>query len=113
MQAFGRHLGIAFQCVDYLFGIWGDETGAGKPALSDIRARKVTLPVAAALAERTPQSESLRGLHRRQTVARDWTVHQARRHTETALEHLSLVHPAPVPAAELADLAQLLTCRDH
>ncbi|MEE1821069.1 polyprenyl synthetase family protein [Streptomyces sp. BE20] len=42
LRAFGRHLGIAFQCADDLLGIWGDEQVTGKPALSDLRRRKVS-----------------------------------------------------------------------
>jgi len=43
---YGRHLGLAFQLVDDVLGIWGDPTITGKPARSDLRARKTSLPVA-------------------------------------------------------------------
>jgi len=47
---FGDHLGIAFQAVDDLLGIWGDPAVTGKPVGSDLLAHKKALPVAAAMA---------------------------------------------------------------
>ncbi|MFB0614543.1 polyprenyl synthetase family protein [Streptomyces sp. AGS-58] len=45
----GRHLGIAFQLVDDVLGIWGDPAVTGKPVGGDLRERKKTYPVLAAL----------------------------------------------------------------
>lgn len=45
----GRHLGIAFQVVDDVLGIWGDPAVTGKPVHGDLRERKKTFPVLAAL----------------------------------------------------------------
>ncbi|MFI6357503.1 polyprenyl synthetase family protein [Streptomyces sp. NPDC050743] len=45
----GRHLGIAFQLVDDVLGIWGDPAVTGKPVDGDLRQRKKTYPVLAAL----------------------------------------------------------------
>ncbi|MFG2788010.1 polyprenyl synthetase family protein [Streptomyces sp. NPDC048419] len=45
----GRHLGIAFQIVDDVLGIWGDPAVTGKPVYGDLRERKKTYPVLAAL----------------------------------------------------------------
>jgi geranylgeranyl diphosphate synthase type I len=49
MSRTGRDLGIAFQATDDMLGIWGDPAVTGKPVLSDLRRRKKTLPVVAAL----------------------------------------------------------------
>lgn len=49
LAAFGEHLGTAFQVVDDLLGIWGTPDLTGKPVLSDLRSRKKSLPVVAAL----------------------------------------------------------------
>jgi geranylgeranyl diphosphate synthase, type I len=49
LQAYGEQLGLAFQLVDDLLGIWGDAELTGKPVGSDLRARKKSLPVAYAL----------------------------------------------------------------
>ncbi|MFI1363645.1 polyprenyl synthetase family protein [Streptomyces griseochromogenes] len=45
----GRHLGVAFQLVDDVLGIWGDSAVTGKPVGGDLRERKKTFPVLAAL----------------------------------------------------------------
>jgi geranylgeranyl diphosphate synthase type I len=50
LRDFGRHLGVAFQAVDDLLGIWGDPETTGKPAGNDIRQRKKSMPIVAALA---------------------------------------------------------------
>jgi geranylgeranyl diphosphate synthase type I len=49
LLGFGMHLGLAFQHVDDLLGIWGDPAVTGKPAFSDLQQAKKTLPVIAAL----------------------------------------------------------------
>ena len=45
LTRYGHDLGIAFQLVDDLLGIWGDPRVTGKPVGSDLRARKNSLPV--------------------------------------------------------------------
>jgi geranylgeranyl diphosphate synthase, type I len=46
----GADLGIAFQAIDDLLGIWGDPALTGKPVHGDLTRRKKTLPVVAAAA---------------------------------------------------------------
>src|SRR5437868_1081579 len=48
MYDMGLSLGLAYQMVDDLLGIWGDPAVTGKPVFSDLRAGKKTLPVLAA-----------------------------------------------------------------
>ncbi|MCX5339003.1 polyprenyl synthetase family protein [Streptomyces atratus] len=55
----GRHLGVAFQAVDDLLGIWGDPQVTGKPVHSDLRRLKKTYPVLAALATDHPAARRL------------------------------------------------------
>jgi geranylgeranyl diphosphate synthase type I len=62
LERFGSQLGLAFQAVDDLLGIWGNPEQTGKPAWSDIRQHKKTLPIAAALANRSAGSEELAAL---------------------------------------------------
>ncbi|AEM84865.1 polyprenyl synthetase family protein [Streptomyces violaceusniger] len=50
----GRHMGVAFQVADDLLGIWGDPAVTGKPVHRDLRQRKKTFPVLAALSARGP-----------------------------------------------------------
>ena len=45
LSAYGGHLGMAFQLIDDLLGIWGQPAFTGKPVYSDLRSRKKTLPV--------------------------------------------------------------------
>jgi len=63
LAGFGRHLGLAFQLVDDLLGIWGSPDVTGKPVCSDLRARKNTLPVVAALGAGNHAAERLRALY--------------------------------------------------
>jgi geranylgeranyl diphosphate synthase type I len=48
-REFGRHIGLAFQAVDDILGIWGDSAVTGKPVGDDLLSRKMTCPVIAAL----------------------------------------------------------------
>ena len=45
LQTYGAEIGLAFQLVDDLLGIWGDPAVTGKPVFSDLRSRKKSLPV--------------------------------------------------------------------
>jgi geranylgeranyl diphosphate synthase type I len=65
LASYGQHLGQAFQAVDDLLGIWGDPLTTGKPVLSDLRTRKKSLPVLAALASRASAGRTLRTLYAR------------------------------------------------
>lgn len=65
LARFGRHLGLAYQLRDDLLGIWGDPHRTGKPAGADLRRRKKSLPVVAALAANNDASERLRVLYSR------------------------------------------------
>src|SRR5450755_1312578 len=62
LAGFGAHIGQAFQLTDDLLGIWGAPDVTGKPVQSDLRARKKSLPVVAALNSGTPEGRELAGL---------------------------------------------------
>ncbi|WP_346776662.1 polyprenyl synthetase family protein [Streptomyces sp. HNM0574] len=62
LESYGYHLGLAFQAVDDLLGIWGDPDATGKQAWSDLRQRKKSLPVVAALAAPGAAAERLSAL---------------------------------------------------
>jgi geranylgeranyl diphosphate synthase, type I len=51
LSDFGDHLGLAFQAIDDLLGVWGDAGVTGKPVGNDLRLRKKTLPIAIANAK--------------------------------------------------------------
>jgi geranylgeranyl diphosphate synthase type I len=124
------HLGLAFQHVDDLLGIWGDPTVTGKPVHSDLCSRKKSFPVLAALASQTAAGHELATLYHRDEPlsatdaahaaelidiagGRDWSQKQADELLAQAMRQLHCASPAPRAAAELGALARLATHRDH
>jgi len=59
LTAFGAYIGLAFQLTDDLLGIWGAPEVTGKPVRSDLRSRKKSLPVVAALASESDAGREL------------------------------------------------------
>jgi geranylgeranyl diphosphate synthase type I len=62
LAGFGAYTGLAFQLTDDLLGIWGAPEVTGKPVRSDLRARKKSLPVVAAITSGTPAGLELADL---------------------------------------------------
>jgi geranylgeranyl diphosphate synthase, type I len=62
LAGFGAHVGLAFQLTDDLLGIWGAPEITGKPVMSDLRTRKKSLPVVAALTSETRPGQELGAL---------------------------------------------------
>ena len=130
LRRFGHHLGLAFQLVDDLLGIWGDPEVTGKPRYSDLRATKKSLPVVAALTAGTDVSDRFARLYLRpdplsdaeldvaaalieQAGGRRWAYDEAGRQLGTALSCLDAAEPAPQAASHLVALAGLITHRDR
>lgn len=128
MDEFGRRLGLAFQLVDDLLGIWGDPAVTGKPAGADLQVRKKSLPVVAALAGGTEPARRLRALYTlcrplttaevtqagdlvAQAGGRTWAQEQAEHCTAAALEILDHSLPPGGDSTELRALAALITRR--
>jgi geranylgeranyl diphosphate synthase, type I len=127
-RQFGRHLGIAFQLIDDILGIWGWESMTGKPIYSDLKSRKKSLPVVAALSSGTAAGHELAALYGRSDVLDDrelahaadlvenaggraWAVAEAERHRSGALDVLAAAQPDPSAAVDLHALAELITAR--
>jgi geranylgeranyl diphosphate synthase type I len=128
----GRHLGAAFQLVDDLLGIWGRPETTGKPVLSDLRARKKSLPVTYVLcrggaegrqvaewyaAERPAGGDSEERLREvadliERAGGRAWAAAEAERQLALGDAALDRVDVPAGPRAELSDLARYLTRRD-
>ncbi|MFC4014487.1 polyprenyl synthetase family protein [Nonomuraea purpurea] len=78
MWEMGRDLGVAFQIVDDMLGIWGEPDVTGKPVHNDLRRDKKTFPVLAALAADHPEARELAALLAA-GLPDDDAVHQAAR----------------------------------
>ncbi|SDP92195.1 geranylgeranyl diphosphate synthase, type I [Actinopolyspora xinjiangensis] len=77
LRGFGFELGMAFQLVDDLLGIWGDPGETGKPVLSDLRSRKKSMPVVHALNSDGEAGRRLRELYRQPEQLTEHQVEQA------------------------------------
>jgi geranylgeranyl diphosphate synthase, type I len=51
LRTYGAQVGLSFQLVDDVLGIWGDPAVTGKPVFSDLRANKKSLPISYALGQ--------------------------------------------------------------
>ncbi|MGH9087962.1 MAG: polyprenyl synthetase family protein, partial [Acidimicrobiales bacterium] len=128
LDAFGCHLGIAFQAVDDLLGIWGQSSVTGKPVGSDLLGGKKTLPVAVAMARGGSAADELTELLSgemgeadviRATAlvercgGRAEVVELADRHLHRALDALGSADLAAAPRDELLAIARYVTARDR
>lgn len=124
----GQHLGVAFQAVDDLLGIWGDPEVTGKPVHSDLRRRKKTFPVLAALTTNSPAAPRLTALlespsaldevtvrHAAELIeeagGRSATLDEASRHLDIASACLHSVPLAPTAVGEILTLLPFLITR--
>jgi geranylgeranyl diphosphate synthase, type I len=128
LERFGAHLGLAFQAVDDILGIWGDPAVTGKPVGSDLASKKKTLPVAFAVAADPEAAAELRTLFRngrldepavrRATVAieraagREASEAFARSELAAAIESLESSPLDPTAAAELRVVAEYVCERE-
>ncbi|MCP2341361.1 polyprenyl synthetase family protein [Actinomadura rupiterrae] len=130
LATFGRHLGLAFQLVDDLLGIWGDPSATGKPAGSDLASRKKSLPVVAALTSQTPAAARLADLYAspgalgahdlaeaaamvEQAGGRAWAQQEADRRLGSAFAALDAAGLPADRQSALRTLAILMATRDH
>jgi geranylgeranyl diphosphate synthase type I len=129
-RSFGLELGLAFQIVDDILGIWGDPAVTGKPAADDLRNRKKTFPILHALSALAARGEpALARLLAQPELSEDdvaaaihWVEEAggreeaaglAQAHTERALAALEAAAPPSVAREALRDLALQLVERDH
>ncbi|MGW9440051.1 polyprenyl synthetase family protein [Streptomyces sp. NPDC055607] len=132
LRRFGHHLGLAFQAVDDLLGIWGATEVTGKPRWSDLRRHKKTLPITAALAEGGNASRRLADLLGRPVAPGDdaeghfkmcadlveeaggraWTEAEAHRRHEAAVAALDAVVMPSQIREEFEALARFVVVRE-
>jgi geranylgeranyl diphosphate synthase type I len=123
LRLFGVRLGLAVQFTEDLLGIWGDPAATGRPSYPDLRRRRRSLPVAAALAAGADELAQLFDRDDRlgdleleraaktieQSGARAWCRQQAGDLLAQALLALDLAIPSPAAVAELVALARMAT----
>jgi geranylgeranyl diphosphate synthase type I len=129
LSTYGAELGLAFQLVDDLLGIWGDPERTGKPVGSDLRARKKSLPIAWSVANGgsagTELSEWLAtsGPDTDEDVARAtalveraggraWAEEEARRRLALGERALECADLEPHARQELAELGRFIVTRE-
>ncbi len=122
---FGRNLGLAFQVIDDILGIWGDESKTGKSVATDIITKKKTLPVLFGIERSTrlqelyefsePDSDFVRQVVDLldETGAREYASSKAATYSAAALWHLEAAKPVGKAAAALSQLAAMLLQRDY
>jgi len=133
LDEFGYELGLAFQLVDDLLGIWGASASTGKPVGADLRARKNSLPVVAAMNSGTAAGAELRSLYGSGALnpeadddavarasalvdeagGRAWAVDESQRRLDRACEALAGTDLDQPTTQLLTQIAQYVTARDH
>ena len=125
---FGHHVGIAFQAVDDLLGIWGEPDVTGKPVGNDLRHHKKTLPVCIAISQGVElpsgytssagtevtdrEVDEVRELLEK-CGARQATIDLGERHVRDALAALGRISIPSSPRAQLSAIANYVTERDR
>jgi geranylgeranyl diphosphate synthase type I len=122
-ERFGRLVGLAFQALDDLLGIWGDAALIGKSTDSDLVSGKKSLPVlygleqGGAFAKRWAQGpigvDEVDALAAQLEAegARQFTQAEANRLTDEALQALDEARPQGEAGAALRELADRLLQR--
>jgi geranylgeranyl diphosphate synthase type I len=129
LRRYGQEIGLAFQLVDDLLGIWGWPERTGKPVFSDLRSRKRTMPVVWAVRHGgAPGRELARWLAdsgepddaavRRaadlvdRAGGRAWAQREAGVRVEVAVAALEAIGLASADREELCRLARFVVERD-
>lgn len=123
-RRFGRDLGLAFQVLDDILGIWGDAVKIGKSNASDLVAGKKSLPVLYGLAQNRefahrwltdpikPEEVPAIAAQLEAEGARDYAQAEANRLTEAALDALEHAQPQGDAGLALTQLANKLLQRE-
>ena len=129
LEVFGYELGLAYQAVDDVLGIWGDPKITGKPAGNDLREKKKSMPVSIVLSANNSDSEKLleifsttEDLDEEQIVkasalienagGREATLEEADKHLKRAIEFLNNADIRKETFCELEEIAHFVVNRD-
>lgn len=130
-HVFGNELGLAFQIVDDLLGVWGASEVTGKPVYADLAAGKKNLPVVWSLQHggdagaelrewfATHESRADHPLAELEHAAdliekaggRQWGIDAADQHVAAALAAIGALGLTPEAHTTLVDLAHFVTER--
>ncbi|MDG3005606.1 polyprenyl synthetase family protein [Paludisphaera mucosa] len=125
LEAYGSHIGMAFQIADDVLDIWGDERATGKSLGTDLEKQKLTLPLIRLLEVGEPAAVELarRLLNEARADARrrlrplledsgslDYAWSKARWHVERAVAVLEAVGPSPFKDV-LSEMAEYVVRR--
>lgn len=124
MAEYGRQLGIAFQIVDDVLDLSGDEAAAGKTLGTDVDQQKLTLPLIRALSELSDEDagrlrsalQRVSGDEVRELIAATGAVESARseaRQYVAAARRALTVLPASPHRAALDQVAEWAVKRDR
>ena len=125
----GRTLGTAFQIIDDMLGVWGDQSKTGKAAGADVYRRKKSLPIVYALSEGNEEvRDGMRAIYEKPALcaedvaqvghyldevgARDYCERQAVELKESAIEELRRLDLLPGPCEEIIQMAEFLLERE-
>jgi geranylgeranyl diphosphate synthase type I len=125
---FGFNLGLAFQAVDDVLGIWGSPEVTGKPAWNDLRRKKKTLPLVAALGaggvgaaqlaaflaieEPTEEDVLLGAKLVEENGGRDRAMQEATLRLAAAMTALDRIDVRPEVRRDLEEIAGFVTARE-
>lgn len=130
LSSYGAALGIAFQAVDDVLGIWGDPSMTGKAAGNDLRERKRSMPVTAALHSGSREADRIEELYASEgdlsdeiidelsnlidaAGGRERTEHTARDQLNLAVAALDTATLGSAAQQELVELAEFVVGRSH
>ncbi|MBE9523743.1 MAG: polyprenyl synthetase family protein [Chloroflexi bacterium] len=122
---FGRDLGLAFQALDDILGIWGETDQIGKSTASDLIEGKKSLPILYALGQQgmfakrwhqgpiQPEEVPTLAALLETEGARAYTINEASRLTKQALTALAQANPQGEAGQALTALANQLLRREE
>jgi geranylgeranyl diphosphate synthase type I len=129
LEVFGYELGLAYQAVDDVLGIWGNPKVTGKPVGNDLRERKKSMPVSIVLSAKTSESEKLLDVFNiagelseeevsyassliENAGGREATLEEADKHLKRAIEFLNNADIRRETFCELEEIAHFVVNRD-
>ncbi len=130
-RLFGKNIGLAFQIIDDIIGIWEKEEKTGKPKASDIKNKKKTLPIIYSLEKSSKrEKEFLTNVYQRKrkakedeiskileilenSGAKDFSIEMAKKYERKALENLKTTGVKNSSIEKLKILTKFITSRKY